>query len=137
MQVEVLGFVNLLCTGVLAGEEFVIRYGVRGPGASLDPQLEIQLRRAMIRRLRVLHLLGHDVAKATVAKNLPKRRKPPSKTWKTFLKNHAGVMASRDFFLVPTATFKLVFGFVILLHERRVVIHHATRSHPTSRWIAQ
>lgn len=54
MLVEVLGFVNLLCAGVLAGEEFVICYGVRGPVASLDPQPEIQLRQALIRRLRVL-----------------------------------------------------------------------------------
>ncbi len=54
MLVEVLGFVNLLCAGVLAGEEFVICYGVGGPVASLDPQPEIQLRQALIRRLRVL-----------------------------------------------------------------------------------
>jgi uncharacterized membrane protein len=54
MLVEVLGFVNLLCVGVLAGGEFVIRYGVHGPVASLDPRPEIQLRQALIRRLRVL-----------------------------------------------------------------------------------
>jgi len=54
MLVEVLGFTNLLCAGMLAGEEFVIRYGVRAPVASLDPQPEIQLRQALIRRLRVL-----------------------------------------------------------------------------------
>ena len=84
-----------------------------------------------------LHLLGHDIAESTVAKYLPKRRKPPSQTWKTFLKNHVGCLASMDFFVVPTATFKLVYGFVILLHERRVVIHHATTTHPTARWVAQ
>jgi uncharacterized membrane protein len=54
MLAEVLGFVNLLCAGVLAGEEFVIRYGVRGSVASLDPPPEIRLRQALIRRLRVL-----------------------------------------------------------------------------------
>jgi uncharacterized membrane protein len=54
MLVEVLKFVNLLCAGVLAGEEFVIRFGVRGPVANLDPQPGIQLRQALIRRLRVL-----------------------------------------------------------------------------------
>jgi hypothetical protein len=31
-----------------------IRYGVRAPVASLDPQPEIRLRQALIRRLRVL-----------------------------------------------------------------------------------
>jgi hypothetical protein len=54
MLVEVLGFINLLCAGILAGEEFVICYGVRGPVACLGPQPGIQLREALIRRLRVL-----------------------------------------------------------------------------------
>ena len=54
MLVEVLGFANLLCAGILAGEEFVICFGVRGPVASLDPQPAIQLRQSLIRRLRVL-----------------------------------------------------------------------------------
>jgi hypothetical protein len=79
-----------------------------------------------------LHLLGHDIAESTVAKYMPKRRKPPSQTWKTFLKNHVGCLASVDFFVVPTITFKLVYGFVILLHERRRVVHVATTTHPNS-----
>jgi hypothetical protein len=54
MLVELLGFVNLLCAGVMAGEEFVMCYGVRGPIASLDPQPGIRLRQALIRILRVL-----------------------------------------------------------------------------------
>lgn len=54
MLVEGLGFVNLLCTGKLAGEELAICYGVRGPLASLNPQPAIQLRQALIRRLRIL-----------------------------------------------------------------------------------
>jgi uncharacterized membrane protein len=45
---------NLLCAGLLAGEEFVIRYGVRGPLASLDPEPGIRLRQALIYKLRVL-----------------------------------------------------------------------------------
>ncbi len=64
-----------------------------------------------------LHLLGHDIAESTVAKYLPKRRKPPSQTWKTFLKNHVGCLASIDFFVVPTLTFRLLYGFVILRHH--------------------
>jgi uncharacterized membrane protein len=54
MLLEVLGFVNLLCAGLLAGEEFVVGYGIRGPVATIDPQPQIQLRQALIRRLRVL-----------------------------------------------------------------------------------
>jgi hypothetical protein len=40
--------------GVLAGEELVIRFGVRAPVAGLEERPQIQLRQALIRRLRVL-----------------------------------------------------------------------------------
>jgi hypothetical protein len=53
-----------------------------------------------------LHLLGHDIAESTVAKYIVSIRKPPSQTWKTFLKNHVGCLASIDFFVVPTVTFR-------------------------------
>lgn len=45
---------NLFGAGILAGEELVIRFGVRGPLASLDQRPHIQLRQGLIRRLRVL-----------------------------------------------------------------------------------
>jgi uncharacterized membrane protein len=54
MLVNVLEFMNVLCAGVLAGEEFVIRYGVRAPVASLDERAHLQLRQALIRTLRLL-----------------------------------------------------------------------------------
>jgi len=28
-----------------------------------------------------------------------------------------------DFFVVPTATFRILFGFLILAHDRRKVLH--------------
>jgi uncharacterized membrane protein len=49
-----IGFVNLFCVGILAGEEFVIRYGVREPMTRLEQIPAIQLRQAMIRTLRIL-----------------------------------------------------------------------------------
>ena len=51
---DVAGIASVLFAGLLAGEEFVIRYGVRGPLASLDVQPHILLRQALIRPLRVL-----------------------------------------------------------------------------------
>jgi uncharacterized membrane protein len=45
---------SVLFAGLLAGEEFVIRYGVRGPLASLADRWHILLRQALIRPLRVL-----------------------------------------------------------------------------------
>jgi uncharacterized membrane protein len=54
MLPELIGFVNLFCVGVLAGEEFVVRFGIRAPVASLDERPQIQLRQSLIRRLRVV-----------------------------------------------------------------------------------
>jgi uncharacterized membrane protein len=51
---DVLGLVSLFISGILAGEEFVIYYGVRSPIASLDERPQIQSRQALILRLRVL-----------------------------------------------------------------------------------
>lgn len=50
----IVGFVNLFCLGLLAGEEFTIRYGVRAPLASLEDKAHILLRQALIRKLRIL-----------------------------------------------------------------------------------
>ncbi|MCH2458840.1 MAG: hypothetical protein MK186_12430, partial [Henriciella sp.] len=40
---------------------------------------------------------------------LPNDPKPPSQTWRTFLDNHVGGLVSIDFFVVPTATFAVLF----------------------------
>src|SRR3989441_13308318 len=48
--------------------------------------------------------LGIDVCQATVAKYMGRRR-PPSQTWRTFLRNHIGQIVAADFFVVPTATY--------------------------------
>lgn len=65
------------------------------------------------------------------------RRRPPSQTWRTFLANHVGQVMAADFFVVPTATYRLLFVLVILAHERRRVVHVAVTDHPTSAWTAQ
>ncbi len=46
-------------------------------------------------------------------------------------------LASVDFFVVPTAAFKLLFGLVILCHARRWLVHVAVTAHPTADWIAR
>src|ERR1700730_9746040 len=58
--------------------------------------------------------LGIDVCQATVAKYLVRRRQPPSQTWRTFLRNHVGQIVAADFFVVPTATYRLLFVLVLL-----------------------
>jgi putative transposase len=84
-----------------------------------------------------LQKLGLEVSQATVSRYMPKRRPPPSQTWRTFLTNHVDSIASIDFFVVPTATFRVIFGFVVLLHERRRVVHFNVTSNPTAAWTAQ
>ena len=81
--------------------------------------------------------LGIDVSQATVAKYMVRRRQPPSQTWRTFLGNHIGQVMAADFFVVPTATCRLLFVLVILAHERRRVLHVAVTDHPTAAWTAQ
>jgi transposase InsO family protein len=85
-----------------------------------------------------LRKLGVEIAQTTVAKYLGRRRgKPPSQTWRTFLTNHVSHLASVDFFTVPTATFRVLFVFVVLLHDRRRVVHVNVTAHPTAAWTAQ
>src|SRR3979411_1706230 len=81
--------------------------------------------------------LGIDVCQATVAKYMGRRGQPPSQTWRTFLRNHIGQIAAADFFVVPTATYRLLFVLVLLAHDRRRIRHIAVTAHPTSAWTAQ
>ena len=78
--------------------------------------------------------LGFELSQATVAKYLVRHRKPPSQNWRTFLINHMQSLVSADFFVVPTITFRLLFVFVILSHDRRRPIHFAITANPTAEW---
>jgi transposase InsO family protein len=81
--------------------------------------------------------LGIDVGQTTVAKYMAKRRRPPSQGWKTFLRNHADAIASMDTFVVPTISFRLLYGLVILHHSRRELLWLGVTSHPDAEWIAR
>jgi hypothetical protein len=82
--------------------------------------------------------LGIDVGQTTVAKYMAKTRQcPPSQGWKTFLVNHADGFASMDLFVVPTLSFRLLYGFLILLYGRRELLGLGVTAHPTAEWIEQ
>ena len=81
--------------------------------------------------------LGIDVGQTTVAKYMAKRRTPPSQGWKTFLRNHADGIAARDLFVVPTMSFRRLFGLLILRHDRREIVWLGVTWHPTAEWIAR
>src|SRR5213596_454219 len=81
--------------------------------------------------------LGLDVAERTVSRLMPKRRSPPSQTWRTFLSNHVRDLVSIDFFTVPTARLRVLFVFVVLAHDRRRVLNFNVTEHPSAAWTAQ
>jgi hypothetical protein len=63
--------------------------------------------------------------------------KPPSQTWKTFLRNHAEAIAAIDMCAVPTLTFDLLFAFLVLGHGRRQLLWFEVTRHPTTEWLAR
>ena len=81
--------------------------------------------------------LGIEVSQATVAKYMVKPSKPPSQSWRTFLENHFRQMVSVDFFVVPTVSFRILYVFLVLSHERRRVVHFNVTDHPTAEWTRQ
>jgi putative transposase len=81
--------------------------------------------------------LGIELSRSTVAKYMVRHRKPASPTWRAFLDNHVGSLVSIHFFVVPTATFRVLFVFLVLAHDRRRVLHFNVTSSPSAEWTAQ
>ncbi len=106
----------------------------RIPGEVRDLIREVSLANPLWGAPRIhgeLLKLGIEVAQTTVAKYMARGRRPPSQSWNTFLRNHAEGIASIDFFVVPTVTCKLLFGLLIIRHERRRPVHAAVSANPT------
>ena len=84
-----------------------------------------------------LKKIGITLPRSTVAKYMVRHRKPPSQSWKSFLKNHIADMVAVDFFIVPTVRNQVLFVFLILAHHRRRVLHFNITTNPTAEWAAQ
>jgi transposase InsO family protein len=80
--------------------------------------------------------LGINMSDSTVRKYRPRSRRH-HQTWRSFLQNHAKELVSVDFFTVPTATFRLLYVFLVLAHERRKVLHFNVTNSPSAAWTAQ
>ena len=80
--------------------------------------------------------LGIDIGQTSVAKYMARRRVPPSQGWKTFLRNHADGIVAMDLFVVPTISFRLLYGLLIMGHGRRQILWFGVTAHPTAEWIA-
>ncbi len=86
-----------------------------------------------------LLMLGFEVSERTISRWM--RRAPrdsePAKRWLTFIHNHREAIAAMDFFTVPTITFSVLYGFFVISHDRRQILHFNVTRHPTSAWIVQ
>ena len=84
--------------------------------------------------------LGVAVSPRTVSRyrHRPVSPRPcsPPQTWSTFVQNHARETLACDFFVTVTATFRLVYVFVLEIGTRRILHWNATE-HPTAEWTVQ
>ena len=82
--------------------------------------------------------LGITLAQRTVAKYMVPRSGPrASHNWNSFLRNHLGSMVSVDSLTVPSITFKVLYVFIVLSHDRRRVLHFNVEESPSAVWTAQ
>src|ERR1022692_4687802 len=84
--------------------------------------------------------LGIRVSPRTVGKYMPKR--PPGQSrgdqrWSAFLKNHAKAILACDFFIAVTATFRMLYVFVVIEHSTRRLAHINVTANPTADWTLQ
>jgi len=86
-----------------------------------------------------LAMLGFDVSERSVSRWMRRVPRTPdcAQRWLTFLRNHREAIAAMDFFSVPTITFGVLYGFFIIGHDRRRIIHFNVTRHPTSVWVSQ
>jgi len=85
-----------------------------------------------------LLMLGFDVSERTISRWMKRapRDPEPAKRWLTFLRNHREAIAAMDFFTVPTITFRVLYCFFSISHDRRRILHFMSQ-HSTSSWIVQ
>ena len=85
--------------------------------------------------------LGIQVASRTVRRYMATDRAPcggaRSQLWSTFVRNHASAVLACDFFVAITATFRVLYVFVVLEVGTRRIRYWNVSEHPTAEWTAQ
>jgi len=86
-----------------------------------------------------LRMLGFEVAERTISRWMQRHPRNPdaSQRWLVFLHNHREAIAAMDFFTVPTITFHVLYGFFVIAHDRRRILHFNVTEHPTMTWVSQ
>ena len=79
--------------------------------------------------------LGFHISEPTVSRYLQRLKRrtdnEKAKRWLAFLNNHREVIAAFDFFTVPTLTFRVLYCFFVIQHQRRRILHFNATAHPT------
>jgi putative transposase len=84
--------------------------------------------------------IGIQISPRTIRRYIPTEPKQPlvaSQRWITFVKNPAKAIIACDFFIAVTATFRLVYVFVIMEVGSRRILHLNTTLHPKAEWTLQ
>jgi putative transposase len=74
---------------------------------------------------------------AGVAPDRDRGYRVPSQRWRTFVRNHAQAIVACDFCVVVTATFKMLYVFMVMEHASRKILHINVTAHPTALWTLQ
>jgi hypothetical protein len=67
----------------------------------------------------------------------PPGRPRGDQRWSTFLKNHAKAIIACDFFVAVTATFRMLYVFVVIEHGTRQLAHVNVTANPSADWTLQ
>jgi len=81
--------------------------------------------------------VGIEVSDSTVWRYRPPQGGPPSQSWRAFLENHVRDIVAIDFFVLPTAMFRILYVFLVMSHDRRRILHFNVTPSPSARWTAQ
>jgi hypothetical protein len=83
-----------------------------------------------------LRRLGLAVSAGSVRRCRWRRlARPPSQTWRSFLRNHAAHIWAADLYTVPTVTFRSLFVLFFVTHDRREHVHCRATAHPMAAWV--
>ena len=85
--------------------------------------------------------VGIRISPRTVRRYMPKdrgpRSGPSSQRWMTFVRNHAEGILACDFFVTVTASFRVLYVFVVMEVGKRRIAHVNVTAHPTADWTLQ
>src|SRR5215471_13149567 len=87
--------------------------------------------------------LGLRVSPRTVRKYMPSHcvgtpgQRRQTQRWSNFIRNHAKGILACDFCVAITATFHILYVFVVIEHRSRRLVHVNITAHPTAQWTMQ